>query len=347
MASWTQPTAVRTLIDEIAGQQEAAYEATGTVLDGVVEGLEAAGEILQIVQALASPDPLSAIVGAAIQQFQDFVQNLLGADIYVLPMMPTSWRDLLRPYTIDMALNDLASSVGDMRDPSRPILGHGAAYASLTVMVGANNWEDFLSFIKIFGELFDGTEFNKWSRLFDLRFNFDHHIPLPRRDRNSQGTPWDWHRTDWMELIPPIREVMEQLFELADSLVGVSRGLTNAMSDLVDTLRERIEYIRQVLDVLARIADLIRRWKELVPRLHVLVVSGAEGGTSGYVDAVVNAGNRPEFKLCAGMTFLASGPNPMANLAVLERLIGLKVQEFEDAVDNAEAAIEDAEGDVQ
>lgn len=338
MARWVQPAPVKSIIDDLVGQ-EGVYTATGTVLDGVVDVLQAAETVLEVAEAIASPDPLSAIAGAAIQEFQSFILNLLGADIYALPIMPHAWRDLLRPYSIDMALNDFAASTSDMLDGSRPILDSRAAYASITVMVGANNWLDFTKLIRLLGELFDGTEGNKWSRLADLRLNFDSHIPLPRRERNSQGTPWDWSRTNWLEQIPPINDFVEWLFGLADSLVGGARGLTGALAQLIENLIERIEYIREVTEEIRKIADLIRRWRELFPRLHVLVASNSEGGTQGYVDTVTNAVNRPEFKLCAGITFVAFGPNAVANIEAVGRLIGLKTDEFNAAVDNAEAAV--------
>lgn len=343
MARWVQPAPVASLVDELVEALAPILDPVTEALGRVGETLHTAAQIVEIIEALATPDPLAAIVGAAVAQFQSFVLNLLATDIYVLPMMPLSWADLLRPYSIQDALNNLSASTNDTLDPNRPVADENAAFATITIVVGANNWHDFTNLLKLFGRIFDGSEFNKWSRLFNMRFNFDSsEIQLPRRMRNSQGTPWDWSRTNWLEQVPGLSKVVERALELANGLNGVGRGLTEGLNELSDLLIERAEFLRRVLQELSEIATLLEEWRELLPRMYVLATAsaphndGSPGGVAGYVDTLMNAGGRPEFALTAGLTFVAFGPDAAANVNAVGRLIGLKTQEVDDAIENIE-----------
>jgi len=344
VASWTRPEGLNTIFDAL---QEVDDEAFVDVMEGIQEVLDDAAAIAAIVDAVMVTDPLSAILALAANELNKFVTDIAAADIYVLPLMPKTWGDLLRPYSMTRALSDLSASISDVRDPNRPTASTSSAFASFTVVVGANNWQDFTQFIQLFGEIFDGTEFNRWSNLINMRFNFDQYAPIPRPNRNSQGVPWDWTRTNWIDHLPAIGRAIETAQDWINSLAGVGSGLALALRELIENLRKRIAFIRAVFEELARIAELIRRWKELFPEIYYLFAAsapgdvGSPGGVEGYVSTVVNAGNQPDFKLVGGLTFVAFGPDARANINTVATLIGLKVTEVEIAEDRIEEVVEE------
>lgn len=314
-------------------------------LSGLAAGLRAAQVVVHAAEeVLAFQDPLSAIALEAVQLFQQFMASLLESDVYALPIMPVTWGDLLHPYTMEQALLDVSASLNDTRDGSRPVFNQNDAFASITFVVGANNWADFGDMLRVLGPLFSGTELNKWTKLADISFRRNElaKVPFPRTNRNSQGVPWDWTRSDWENLIPGLGEALRGLVALLDTFSQVGRGIGEGISDLIEALTERLAYIESVLASIAAVAEVLAKWKELLPRMKYVYVSGAGGGSVGYVEALQSATRRPEYKLTAGITFAAFGANPDKYIEMLGRLIGLRITEAEAAVANAQRDLNNA-----
>lgn len=316
-------------------------ESVLSALDTAAETLGGVGEAVALVEAILAEDPIRAAFAAVGQVYSGLINGLEQTDIYALPLLPHSWMDLLHPYTTTDALVDVQSALADRMDPNRPLFGPGDAFASVTILVGADNWTDFRRFVKLFGEIFSAEQASKWARFADLRLQFDkfERAKIPRPARGSQGETWDWYKTNWMELVPPLGDLLRRLRDLADSLVGAGMGLGRAIQDLADILEERIDYVRQLINELARVAEFFARLLELAPNAAVLLSASPDGGTQEYARALESAANRPEHKLTAGITLLVGTANPVAYLEILKKMLGMQVTSIRSDLGQAQEAL--------
>jgi hypothetical protein len=234
-------------------------------------------------------------------------------------------------------LADLNASLADQRDPNRPRLSEATgAYASVTLVAGANNWHDFEQTIRIFGKLFSGDEFNQWARFADLRLRYQdmRDNPIPRPQRYAHGAPRDWSRTNWQTLIPAVADVLQRAYDLLESARGYQRGFGSLMREAIELLRKRIQYLKSLAQEVSELADLLANITELLPRCRVLWASNSSGGTNDYLTQLNGAGDRPDFKLVGGVTLLlAPGPNVLAGFDVLKQCFGLQRARVEGAAD--------------
>ena len=336
---WHQPAFQRELLEDLPRTEDFVEAMEGVM--GVVRG---ATDVAQALDALLTePDPLSAILALANNQLQQFLISLQESDVYMLPLKPHSWRALLRPYTMNHALTELGASVTDYLDGSRPQFGPNDAWASFTLAVGANNWMDFEEALKVFGTLFSAEEGDQWMRLFTMKFNFDKakRNPMERRYRNTQGVAPDWTRTNWLEQIPILGPLVALLTQILNELLPYSRGLATGIAELVKLLEKRIEKIAAAMTQVNKVLELITAWQQLLPRLHYLAAASPRGGVTDYVSAVTNALHRPEFKLMAGVTFVAFGPNALEYIKTVGTFIGLKMDEVEASYNRVQAGFEE------
>lgn len=300
-------------------------------LNGVADAASTVGEAVSIIDSILADDPIRGIFSAALGQFAVLMDDLRNTDIYALPILPKNWSSLLYPYSVQTALSDVNASLNDLKDPNRPEFSEGAGFFSFTILVGANNWEDFRSTIKVFGELFSQDQLNKWSRLADLKFEFNKvkANPIPRIDRNSQGTPWDWYRTNWTDLVPPLTRALELLEQLADSLVSDVTGIGRGLQNLAEALRERAIYLQQVIAEVEKVARFLANLAQVLPRASILGVYSENGGTVEFQQALLNSANQPQYKLTAGITLLFATGNPVAHYEILKRLLGARIAGIE------------------
>lgn len=314
---------------------DTALDAVQTLADGASGIVQA----LAVVEGLLATDPIGQAFGVIAEAYSDLIQDLTGTDVYALPLLPHSWADLLHPYTTGDAIQDVIASISDQMDPNRPIFEAGGAFASLTILVGADNWMDFRRLIKLFSEMFSPEQGRMWGRLADLRLQFDkfQRHPIPRAERGSQGVTWDWYRTNWADLFPAVGEALTALQNALDSLLGYPAGIAQGLQDLLDVLRERLDYVRQVLAEIANLLAFIARLKELIPNSALLWIESADGGSTEYLRALSDAGNQPEHKLCAGVTILAATGNPVAYFNAVKRLLGFQLVAAQSAAQQAGA----------
>lgn len=333
MASWSQARSADLpfLRDLIQGVN---------ALDSVAAGLEAAAltaqklaDILEIVEGVLAADPIEGILGVIGEAYFDLLGDLQQTDVYALPLLPKRLSDLLHPYTVGDAIDDVLQAVADTKDPSRPIFSPGAPFATLTILVGADNWMDFRELVRLFSEMFSADEQNRWKRLADLRLQIDkfHRRPVPRAERGSQGTPWDWHQTNWLDLVPALGEGLRRLQDFADGLLGYPMGVGHALNDLLDVVLERVDYIRRVITEVGLLLDFLSKLDQLLPNLAVLGAYSAQGGTTEYERLLTSAGNQPKYKLVAGVTLLFATGSPLAQYEIVKRLLGFQVAGLENA----------------
>jgi len=330
---WESWQGLDNFYDDLADQLS-ALESIADGLNGVADVADTVGQAVQIIESILADDPIRGIFGAALGQFAALMNDLRNTDIYALPILPKNWSSLLYPYSVQTALNDVNASLTDLRDPNRPEFSAGAGFFSFTILVGANNWEDFRSTIKVFGELFSQDQINKWSRLADLKFEFNKakNSPLPRQDRNSQGVPWDWYRTNWTDLVPPLTRAIELLESLANSLSSNVAGIGRGLQNLAEVLRERAVYIQQVLEEVEKVARFLANLAQILPRAAILGVYSPDGGTEAFQQALLNSSNQPKYKLTAGITLLFATGNPAAHYEILKRLLGARIAGIENGV---------------
>ena len=315
------------------------------VADGladVVTILQGVAEALAIAEGFLAQDPLTAALSTVGNLYAGLMNGLEQTDIYALPMLPHSWADLFHPYTINDAIIDVQSALADRQDPNRPLFGPNDRFASVTILVGADNWTDFRKFLKILGSLFSDYQASKWARFADLRLEFDRYrrSTIPRPERGSQGETWDWYKTSWIELIPPLGEALRKLRDLVDGLVGVGMGLGQTFNDLLEVLEDRINYIRQVVTEVARIAEFLANLRDLAPYSSLLFITSPDGGTQEFVRAMESAGNRPEYKLVGGLTLFAATANPASYFDTLKYLLGMQATSAQAAFGQAAEAVQ-------
>lgn len=332
-ASWSEPGNLRQAYADALEGAEAAFGPVAEGLDAASNTLSNLIEILSIVDAALADDPIAGIMGIVGEAYTNLINDFLNTDIYVLPIAPKKWSDLLHPYDIEAATDDVVYSLSDHMDPNVPAnFSEGSAFVSITLLVGADNWLDFRRILKDFSELFSADQLGKWGRLADIRFQFDKYRrkPVPRAERGSQGIPWDWYRTDWMTLVPPIGNALQELAGLADNLMGLPMGVGHALQDLVRVLQERARYVQQILEDVRDLIDFLRRLQEILPKLAVLGIYG-NGGTQAYANAIKNAANKPPYKLTAGVTLFFGTGDPVAQYNIMTRLLGMRVAGIENA----------------
>jgi hypothetical protein len=312
---------------------QAALDAIQTAADvaqGVVDGLA-------VLEGFLASDPIGQAFGVIAEAYSSLLQDLEGTDLYALPLLPHSWADLLHPYTSQDAVDDVAAALSDQLDPNRPVFGEGGAFASLTILVGADNWMDFRRLVKLFSEMFSADQIGKWSRFADLRLQFDkfQRHPTPRADRNSQGATWDWYRANALDLFPQVKEALQAIEDAMDSLAGYPAGAAQFLRDLLEVLTERIAHVRQVLQEISNLLDFISRLAELIPNAAILWIHSDSGGSSEYLQQLENAANRPQHKLCAGVTIVAGTGNPFAYFERVKQLLGFQLVNAQSAAGQA------------
>ena len=288
-----------------------------------------ADPITDILGIVLSGDPIAGVISAAGAQVINLVEDLINADIYALPLIPTTPRALLRPYTSDAALLDFNSSLLDALDSQRPVFSNTSAWASITLMFGANNWADFQSLLTLMSKVFDGSELGKWKALADLRFNFENFERLPTGGRNTQGAPWDWSRTNYADMIPGLSQFFKNFAEFAQAVNSSAQGIAAGIRKAIAMLARRIAFIQQLLLSIANIAQFLADLEELKGDLFYLYVGSDVGGTVSYANQVLNSSNKPDFKLVGGLALSTFGPNPFASIDLLANILGLDIKRGE------------------
>lgn len=337
VTKWTKFDPVGGWLEDVAAGSETLRAAAAGV-ETVAEGVRDVAQVLALVEGFLGTDPIKTAMATIGGAYDALISDLEGADLYALPILPHSWKDLLHEYTYSNAMVDVASSLSDRMDPNRPILSDGAAYASFTLLIGADNWMDFRKLLKILDGMFSTEQLGKWSRFADLRFQFDKHKrrPIPRAERGSQGETWDWYRTDWIELVPPVGEILRALRDLSDWAVGGADSLARMLEDLAELVIERADYIRQIAEEMAKLLEFLANIRKLVPYASVLFTSADRGGTQAYLTDLVNAGNAPGFKLVAGVSILTGTANPDAFVDIVKRALGIQASRVEAVINQAE-----------
>lgn len=314
----------------------------GGLLSNVSDGLEVVQDIVETAGALIGTlaaflqavDPLSAALAGIIAILESAVNATLESDIYVFPMLPTQPSALIRPYTIESGLHDMIRGLQDRGDSQRPTtenFGAESAFAGVVLAFGADNWKDFSETLRIFGRLFDGSEANKWAKLADLRLKFDEFVEIPRAERGAQGVPWDWTRTNWLTQLG-LGAQLDALKAQLNALKRASVGLVRTIEQAENILARRLAYIQRLLAEIADIIQFITDIKDLIPELWTVQVSGATGGVSQFAQSIIGAGNRPPFKLSAGVVVGAFTVNPEATFEAISNLIGMQLNAFEQIV---------------
>jgi hypothetical protein len=214
---------------------------------------------------------------------------------------------------------------------------------------------DFRRLLKLLTTIFSDDQVSKWTRLADIRFKFDTYQrrPVPRAERGSQGETWDWSRTNWTELVPPVGDALRSARDFAEGFNSGVKGLSRGLSEVTYILQERVAYIRTFLEEFSKLAAFLANLKEIAPEFAVLPIVSQDGGTNEFtrtfysslggsgVDYARNGADRdrggPQFKLCAGFTLFTGTGNPLAYFRILKTLLGLQVPAFESFAANVEA----------
>jgi len=340
MAEWQRPAFNDYLVKKVEDLPTPSDE-TMDNLDSFVGGLEDAANVLVLVdELLTAPDPLSVLLNAASAEIIDFARGLQTSDIYMLPVIPLSWKALLRPFTIDDAITSVQQATTDTKDGSRPTATETSAYVQVTLLGGADNWTDFLAILDAFGAFFSADYWGKWGVLASIKRNFNGYEAGLRQDRQSQGTPWDWMRSRDLGTIMPQFDKLVTWIETVLGEVGAFTASTaRTIRNLVRVIRKKLAVIRNALAQLQEFVRFLIAWRDLVPTLHVLYTYGASGGVRQMLEDITTSTQRPEFKLCSGVTFAAFGVNPVNNFNRFMDLLGLEMAGLEQAkLDIVEAA---------
>lgn len=325
MAEWINPTYKDVGLEPVIEKAGEGIDAVVSLLNTVPPILDGLSSIIQPLEILLSPSIWTSLSGAAIQELESFLDNLAATDGYMFVMLPLEWSDVLRPYSFVEAFSALSESLADRRDPNRPIADDSAAWAALTILGSSSNWEDFQRIIDLFSRFFNGDEASKWKRLLDYQFNVDHKEPLPREARPSQGTPRDWQRAGFWELLPGVAEGLETARNALSDFKANYGQIAAGLEKLADLIRERLAYYEEVVATLDSLVRALQDWRSLVPSLHILFDGGTSGGTGAYLDSFTRSPGAPAGLLVGGFTFLAIGANAANNVRNIANVLGLEL----------------------
>lgn len=336
MVAWEKveigDSALEDAIDAL-GESEAGQAAI-TALEAIADTAGVISDVADIVLQALAGDGVTTALNAILTATDQLVEDLTKSDVYLFPLLPASAQAILRPYTISQALADFTSGLNDTMDADRPVFSDVSAHAAITIVAGANNWIDFTRILELLGELFDGTEFNKWKRFGDIRFDVDEYEPKDRSARGGEGTPWNWTRAYLLDYLPPLKDALESLRDWVQRQTQAARGILAGINEALELLQDRIAYIQALADEIQKLANFLLNLKELVPHCYAVITLSERGGTTTYADMVVNAQNQPQFELTAGVTIAAFTGNPQAaydSMSTVGSLLGLQAEKWEAA----------------
>jgi len=344
MAEWQTPKYGDWLLKKV----EKIPDPPDNFLDGVesvVNGLETAAEVLAVVdELLSTPDIISTLISAASGEVLAIVRDLQATDIYMLPVLPLAWKALLRPFTIDDAITSIQRASQDTKDGSRPVASEATAYVQLTILGGADNWTDFLAILDAFGVFFSADYWGKWGVLASIKRNYNGYEPGLRQARQSQGTPWDWMRSRDLGTVMP---VFDEFFTWVENILGeigeFTASTARVVANLIRVIRKKLAAIRAALAKVQEFLAFLIAWKDLVPKMRVLYSYGSSGGAAKMLADITSSTNRPEFKLCSGVTLAAFGVQPVNNFNRFMDLLGLEIEGLAEAKKQIAEALEDEE----
>jgi len=345
------------LPQELLDFVDAAAEVVGAVaafLDLIADAVRTAAFLF-----LAVTNPIIALVQALENEITAFIDDIINAGVFRLPIVPRDVDDLMgSPRFIQTTIDSFV----DLADAQRPIFSQSANVVGLTFLTGiefpiltqkaaaAANQSFFVDadtgevvgkvnalrslfdfFIEPMSKLFGTGEFKELEWIKSSDAVDDPGIFQDSSLSRATGVEPDWKEASLASLFPEVSNVLVGLRELIDGLFpGESVSsfvsqIATLIADRADALQKRADELQDLADALADFFDITGVW---------VFNSGLVGGTDGFRVAMADSVNRPPFEegraYTAGITLLAGGPG----IDGFVRLLGL---------DGVKQALEDLE----
>lgn len=298
------------------------------VIDTVVGVLQAIATILDIIAAIliAFPNPITALVMAAVALLKKVIQDLLATGVYAFahaPGITSPWpgwaklgyptapvttfvagfKEEAAPPTAPDAYQAWSAafkaSFDDVGDEDRPQVSGGATIEAVFLAGAAADPSVLRNLLYLLGKLLSIQPFIaayenfKWGETPD---------PDGRAIDVASVAP-DWESRTLEDLFPVLRKLtdlaskLEGLLRDVDTLVGLIKKLIEALRTKVQVLLDIAEAIQAVIDFLAQLQ---------ATGFYALAVSTTQG-IPGLVTAFETAENRPPGGYMGGVCLLAAG----------------------------------------
>ncbi|GAA3389435.1 hypothetical protein [Cryptosporangium minutisporangium] len=311
---WSQLT-----LGQIPGLAE-VVSAAQVPVQVVAALLELAAGILEVVSKLliSLPDPIRALILAAIELITTIIDDLLRSGAYVYvdapgllsnvvtvrelggsePDMP-QWLAGDKPLRPNRPADGFAQwahrfrqSFDDPGDHDRPTFSDGAPVEALFIVATAPNLPDLAALGPLLASLFDAKAFGKaWEHFAATYPTWPDDPDRSRLRAHSVRPDWrSWELRDLggdagypLRLLEKIPVWLEALLLNVDGVVALIKALVEAVRLKIDVLRQIVTILQQVIDTLAALT---------ATGLHCLFVATDEG-VDGLVSAFLEATNRP------------------------------------------------------
>ncbi|MES2639537.1 MAG: hypothetical protein V4850_08625 [Myxococcota bacterium] len=315
------------------------------VIDTVVGVLQAIATVLDIIAAilLAMPNPITALVMAAVAILKKIIDDLLATGVYAFAHAPgitsawPGWASLGYPTTPVKTFvagfqeepppppapdayaawaATFRASFDDVGDEDRPQVSTGATIEAVFLAAAAANPEVLRNLLYLLGKLLS-------IRPFVAAFeNWKAAPNTPDPDGQAlyaESVAPDWESRTLADLFP----VLRKLTDLASKLEGLLRDVDN----LIGLIKKLIEALRTKVQVLLDIAEAIQAVITFLEQLqatgfYALAVSTTQG-VPGLTTAFDSAQNRPPGGYMGAVCLLAAGPG-MTAVTPLWILLGQK-----------------------
>jgi hypothetical protein len=300
-------------LQQVVSAAQVPVQVVAAVLDFVAGILDVVSKLL-----IGLPDPVRALILAAIELITTVVEDLLNSGAYVYVDAPGLTSNLAR--TRDLGLGDpepptwlagqtpprpnvpadgfaqwayrFRQSFDDPGDRNRPAFSDGAPVEALFIVATAPQIPDLAALGPLLAGLFDTKAFGKAWEHFASTFPKWPDDPDRARLRGTSVRPdWKaWRLRDIagdagypLRLLEKIPVWLKALLLNADSVIDLIRKLVAAVKEKVDVLRQIVKILQGVIDALAALT---------ASGLHGLFVH-TDDGVDGLVRAFLEATNRP------------------------------------------------------
>lgn len=277
-------------------------EACGTVGDSVATVLEVSADVLDVVKNFVGGyvDPLTSVVSELQDLIASTVQAFTQTGVYVLKHVPLSSKLSSTP---SRWLSEVASSLDDIYDESRPILVDENAYVGAAVMLATSRYyKDVMQIYSDMMELFDIVipsldQISKWKSIGE-EFEVV----------SGVGRAPDWESKRLIDYIPELGKIADIFVNFSDS-ISTARTATDLYDAFANQLRDKANVLRSISDTVEALSDSIAS-KLGFEGAYILPIYG-QGDKAWLQGQLVNSTGGPldleDANFSVGVVFLATG----------------------------------------
>lgn len=202
-------------------------------------------EAIEIIEAFvaAQVNPVALILYQLAIGFRDFIQGLIDLGVAATWVLPR--------YGINQSLSDaldlLGASVVDRLDENRPLTGNSVEEVYFLVFTFRfPNLEELGNFLPTLQALFSAPT---WPNLENFLNKFGQDTPDEPLDDGTWEYP-DWSKLKFVELVKPVRPILEEALEVANLLVELTGLPYIVFEDIRRALLMKLAQLAKILETI-------------------------------------------------------------------------------------------------